>query len=84
VEGFNSIIYGGQINVVLLEGNDVKIACELIRSGWNDVFDNSMQQRRDLKLGYEASIKNSRIFSEITDMIMSFSSVMKRLLNDLT
>lgn len=39
VDGFNSIVFGRDINVVLPEGSDVKIACELIKSGWNDVFD---------------------------------------------
>jgi len=39
IEGFNSIVYGRGIEVVLPEGSDLKIACELIKSGWNDIFD---------------------------------------------
>ncbi len=39
VEGFNSIVFGKDINVVLPEGSDVSVACELIRQGWNDIFD---------------------------------------------
>ena len=39
VEGFNSIVFGGRINLVLPEGEDVKMACDLIRTGWKDVFD---------------------------------------------
>jgi len=39
VDGFNSIVFGKDINVVLPEGSDVSIAYELIRRGWNDVFD---------------------------------------------
>lgn len=39
IEGFNSIVFGEGIDVVLPEGNDVKVACELINSGWNDIFD---------------------------------------------
>ncbi len=39
VEGFNSITFGGKINLVSPEGVDLKIAFELIKSGWNDIFD---------------------------------------------
>ncbi len=39
VEGFNSIVFGGRIKLILPEGDDMRVACELIRSGWNDVFD---------------------------------------------
>lgn len=39
VEGFNSVIFGGRINLVLPEGDDLRVAYDLIKSGWNDVFD---------------------------------------------
>jgi len=39
IDGFNSIVFGKKITLVLPEGSDVKIASELIKSGWNDVFD---------------------------------------------
>lgn len=39
INGFNPIISGRDINIVLPEGGDVKVACELIKSGWNDIFD---------------------------------------------
>jgi len=39
IEGFNSIIFGGKINLVPPEGDDLKIAYELIKLGWNDIFD---------------------------------------------
>lgn len=39
VEGFNAVIFGSGIEVVLPEGDDVKIASEVVKTGWNDVFD---------------------------------------------
>ena len=38
-EGFNSIIFGSKINLVPPVGDDLKVAYELIKLGWNDIFD---------------------------------------------
>jgi len=37
VESFNSIIFGGKINLIPPEGDD--FAYNSIKLGWNDVFD---------------------------------------------
>ena len=39
VEGFNSIIYAGVINITLPVGDDLKVTYDLVKLGWKDVFD---------------------------------------------
>ena len=39
VEGLNSIIYGGFVELIQLEGEDVKTIYDLIKDGCNDIFD---------------------------------------------
>ena len=39
LRGFNSIVYGGVINLIYPVDRDLSIAYELIRSGLSDVFD---------------------------------------------
>jgi len=82
VEGFNSIIYGGQINVVQPEGDDVKIACELIRSGWNDVFDTLLYataKRLEVRvLSIDKEFKNSlRDYGYDHELLVSHEEVIE-------
>lgn len=39
VEGLNSIIYLGTINLVPLDGEDLRIVYKLSKLGWRDIFD---------------------------------------------
>ena len=53
IDSFNSIVFGRGINIVLPEGSDVEIACKLIKSGWNDIFDALLYatgKRMDMKI----------------------------------
>ena len=53
IDGFNSIIFSRNINVILPEGDDVKVACDLIKLGWNDIFDALLYatgKRMDIKV----------------------------------
>jgi len=42
VNGFNSIIYAGVINIIFPTGEDLETAYELIRLGWKDIFDSTL------------------------------------------
>ena len=39
VEGLNSIIYGGFVELIQLEGEDITTVYDLIKNGCNDIFD---------------------------------------------
>lgn len=39
IEGLNSIIYRETINLVPLDGEDLKIVYKLLKLGWKDIFD---------------------------------------------
>ena len=39
VEGFNSIVYAGVINIISPVGEDLKVIYYLVKLGWKDIFD---------------------------------------------
>jgi len=39
INAFNTIVFGKDVHIILSEGIDLKIAYELIKLGWRDLFD---------------------------------------------